>query len=114
MPLRNLQDDIARLDSSTSGTAIAPLLMSLKQLEKRHRKILRQLMSAMLANMSSTSLPEVKRALLDEAIEGSGLQGDEVGVMRFAIEIRAGSRSAMESGNGLDLKQAMGDLERRE
>ena len=114
MPLRNLQDDIARLDPTISASAIAPLLISLKQLEKRHRRTLRQLMTVMMTDMTSTSLPEVKRALLDEAVESSGLEMDEVGIKRFAIEMRGGSRSNMESGSVVDLARVMKDLERRE
>ena len=114
MPLRNLQDDIARLEPTISASAISPLLISLKQLETRHRRTLRQLMTAMMNDMTSTSLPEVKRALLDEAVESSGLEKDEVGIMRFAIEMRGGSRSAVESGSGIDVGKVMKDLERRE
>lgn len=94
--------------------AITPRLLSLKQLENRHRRVLRQLMTTMMSGMVSTSLPEVKRALLDEAIEASGLGKDEVGVMTVAIELRAGCRKGVESGVGIDLKQVMQDLERRE
>lgn len=114
MPLRNLQDDVARLDPTISASAIAPLLISLKQLEKRHRRTLRQLMTAMVTDMTSTSLPEVKRALLDEAVDLSGLENDEVGIVRFAIEMRGGSRRAVDSGSEIDLVRVMKDLERRE
>lgn len=115
MPLKSLQADIARLDpTSCRAEAIRPLLISLKQLERRHRIVMKQLMTAISADLSSTSLPEVKRALLDEAIEQSQLDKKEVGVVRVAVELQAGTRKAVESGETLDLRKIVDELERRE
>lgn len=114
MPLRELQADIARIAPGTLPAAIGPLLLSLKQLERRHRTILRGLMSAISSCTNSTSLPEVKQALLDEAVEQSGLQEDEVAIIKVSVEMRAGSRRATESVNGWDITQWAGELEKRE
>lgn len=114
MPLRDLQADIARIGPDALPAAITPLLISLRHLERRHRTILRGLMGAIISGMTSNSLPEVKRALLDDAIHASGLEGDEVAIVKVAMELRPGSRRATESGDSVDMKRLAGELEKRE
>jgi len=62
----------------------------------------------------STSLPEVKEALWEEAVAASGLETREVGLIRCAVELRIGSRRMTESGESLVPKKVVEELEKRE
>lgn len=113
-PLTGLVADLARVDASLLPGIIGPRLLSVKGIEKRHRHTLQTLIQAIISDMASTSLAEVKHALMEEAIAKSGLVGQEVSVVRFAIELRAGCRKASEANEALVAKKVVEELEKRE
>jgi hypothetical protein len=112
--LTDFAADIARVDSAYLAPAIAPLLLSVKGIEKRHRHTILGLVNAIISNSISSSLIEVKEALMDEAILASGLDKSEVGLIRSAVELRMGSRKMDESGESLIPKRLVEEFEKRE
>jgi hypothetical protein len=113
-PLTGFVADLSRLDPTLLPVIIGPHLLSVKGIEKRHRHTLQSLIQSMISDMASTSLVEVKQALMEEAITKSGLDRPEVTVVRFAVELRAGSRKVSESTEGLVAKKLVEELEKRE
>jgi hypothetical protein len=106
--------DVARVDPSLLAGIIGPLLLSVKGIEKRHRQIVQGLVQAIVTDMTSSSIPEVKQALREEAITKSGLEAQEVSVIRFAVELRAGSRKVTEGNEVVVVKKLVEELEKRE
>ena len=112
--MTDFASDIARIDTTYLSPAITPLLLSVKGIEKRHRQTIHQLVTAVISYSHSTSLVEVKEALWEEAVAASGLDRREVGLIRFAVELRIGSRKMTESGESLIPKKLVEELEKRE
>jgi hypothetical protein len=112
--LTDLSADIVRIDPSLISQAITPLLLSVKGIEKRHRQTIHHLVTAIVSNALSISLPEVKDTLMEEAILTSGLDRQEAGLIRVAVELRMGSRKMTESGESLVAKKLVEELEKRE
>lgn len=106
--------DVARVDPSLLAGIIGPLLLSVKGIEKRHRQTVQGLVQAIVTDMTSSSIPEVKQALREEAITKSGLEAQEVSVIRFAVELRAGSRKVTEGNEAIVVKKLVEELEKRE
>jgi hypothetical protein len=106
--------DLVRIDITHLAGSITPLLLSVKGIEKRHRQIIHSLVNAVILYSISTSLPEVREALLEEAVAASGLDRREVGLIRSAVELRIGSRKMTESGESLIPKKLVEELEKRE
>jgi hypothetical protein len=112
--LTDLSADIARIDPSLLPRAITPLLLSVKGIETRHRQTIHHLVTAMISNALSVSLPEVKDALMEEAILTSGLDRQETGLIQEAVKLRMKSRKMTESGESLVTKKLVEELEKRE
>jgi hypothetical protein len=106
--------DLARIDNGHLAGCITPLLLSVKGIEKRHRQTIHSLVNAVISYSISTSLPEVKEALWEEAVAASGLDRREVSLIRSAVELRMGSRKMTESGESLIPKKLVEELEKRE
>ncbi|WRT70546.1 uncharacterized protein IL334_007544 [Kwoniella shivajii] len=83
--------------NNTLGDVIRPFLRSLPQIETRHRKVIFPL----LCTSSGSSVSE----LLDEG---------ELDVIKFALEIRLGSRQALDEGIMPSPKKLSDELEKRE
>ncbi|WVQ63141.1 uncharacterized protein L199_001292 [Kwoniella botswanensis] len=94
-PLSGFTADLFRLPKLfTSGELIRPLLRSLPQIECRHRKIILPLLSS---SKSTEDLSEVER-----------------NVATFALELRLGSRQALDEGIIPTPKKITDELEKRE
>lgn len=108
MSLSDFLADIQRIDALICGT----LLLTLPELETRHRKVLQPLISTLVSVPSSGYAPGVQQSLLDEATHTAGLASDEVGVIKTGIELRMGSRRAEEEA--VNAKKLSEEFERRE
>ena len=86
----------------------------MKGIEKRHRHTIHGLVNAIVSHSLSTSLVEVKEALMEEAVLASGLDRREVGLIRSAVELRMTSRRMTESDESLIPKKLVEELEKRE
>jgi hypothetical protein len=106
--------DIARIDPPVLAGIIASLLLSVKGIEKRHRITIHGVINAIISYSLSTSLVEVKDALWEEAVSSSGLDRQQIGLIRSAVELRMGSRQMTESGESLIPKKLVEELEKRE
>ena len=106
--------DLARIDNVHLAGTLTPLLLSVKGIEKRHRQTISALVNAVISYSISTSLPEVRDVLWQEAVAASGLDRREVGLIRSAVELRTGSRKMTESGESLIPKKLVEELEKRE
>ncbi|WWC98736.1 hypothetical protein V866_005629 [Kwoniella sp. B9012] len=97
-PLSGFTADLFRLTGpsnlSTAGELFRPLLRSLPQIEYRHRRIILPLLSS---SKSTEDLSEIER-----------------NVAKFALELRLGSRQALDEGIIPTPKKISDELEKRE
>ncbi|OCF58459.1 hypothetical protein L486_04492 [Kwoniella mangroviensis CBS 10435] len=94
-PLSGFTADLFRLPNlSTSGELVRPLLRSLPQIEYRHRKIILPFLSS---SKGTEDLSEVEK-----------------NVAKFALELRLGSRQALDEGIIPTPKKISDELEKRE
>ena len=118
--LQSLVSDLRRFPPAQSPeihplpALIRPLLLSLPDIESRHRTRLSPLLSALASCNPAGVSAEVQEAVTEEAIELSGVKRDELDVMKVGVELRVGSRSLSEGEGIISLKRLTEDLERRE
>jgi len=115
-PLPAFAQDLAGLasdpDTTTSASYISPLLLSLPEVEKRHRKTLLPIVTAFSSSSSNRS-SEIAASIVEEALKASSLAQDEKDVLVAALTVRLGSR-AMDEGGVIKPKQLCDELEKRE
>jgi hypothetical protein len=113
-PLSTFVSDIRRIDLGLVVEAITPLLCSITQLGTRHRKTLQPLLNTLITLPGSGYAAGVQHSLMDEAIATAGLDKDELGVIKIAVELRCGSRRVGENREGIEGKKLTEEFERRE
>ena len=90
---------------------IAPLLLTLPQIEARHRKTLLPLYTSLLSASTHPS-SDIRSSLVQDASTSSRLTQEETGVIRVALELRGGCRSI--EGDVVHAKRLSEELEKRE
>jgi len=120
-PLPGFVMDLHRLDPCSSSPnpqhiseGIKSLLLSLPQIEARHRKTLRPILSAVISSTTPGTTGEVQRTLLEDDALDSRLTAEELGVLRVGIELRTGCRKAVDGGTAISSRRLGEELERRE
>ncbi|KAK4688273.1 hypothetical protein P7C73_g1833, partial [Tremellales sp. Uapishka_1] len=109
-PLPTFVADLGRIPFTTLSHLIAPLLLSLSQIEYRHRKVLTPVISAILS--AETAKTSTHNELLDQAVASSGLHRDEARVIKMATSLRVHCRAAEEGS--VPLRKLSEEFERRE
>lgn len=92
---------------------ITPYLLTLPQIEYRHRKTLAPLIRSLLTTKSTESSHEVRRDILAEAVRSGVIAKDEVDVLEASLDLRTKSRAASE-GAAMVAKAWTDELEKRE
>ena len=113
-PLPHFAQDIYALNGQSrvnTTQALAPLLLSLPEVEKKHRKTLLPIVTAFISAHSNPS--DIASSIIDEAFQASGTESDEREAVRIAMELRLGSRM-MSEGGVIKAKQLNDELEKRE
>ena len=109
--MQDMLDSSEPPEPSLIAQTVQPLLRTLHHIEHRHRKAILPLLTGMtsvLAHSTSDAL-----SILAETEASSGLERDEIEVVRLALDMRMNSRRATE-GDIPSVKSISQELERRE
>jgi hypothetical protein len=105
--LSQLTDDLVRIDTNRIGE-IAVLLLSLADIEHRHRKVFAPLIGV----LTSAHTKDVREAKLQEATVG--MKAHEAQVLTAAVGLRQGCRQVVEGDGIVNPRKLVEELERRE
>lgn len=117
-PLSSFATDLSFLRGSPSldqslATILAPHLLSLPEIGKRHRRTLAPVIKALLS-VDNSSLPrDLACAILDDAVVTSDMDATELDAIKVAVELRLRAKAA-EHGAGVVGKAFSEEIERRE
>jgi len=87
-------------------------LLSLQDVERKHRKTILPVVSAFISASTNPS-PDIAVSIVEEAFQASGLAAEECDVLKVAMELRQASRATSE-GWVMKARQLCDELEKRE